>query len=111
MAEKVTKIRNDLSIVKTSRGYKWRMHDHTGAAIAASSQYYASHYAARRAAERATVRMHKWGVENKLIWATPPNTVARVGEAMQTMHGSASSAIEPQREEAKPRKRFSLFGR
>lgn len=113
MAEKKQVVRNDLDVVKTKRGHQWHIHDHMGNRIASSSQYYASSFAARRAAERAAVRMHKWAVAKQLVWATPPNTVARVGEATQHIqHGLASAAIEPKRTEVKPRKRrFGIFGR
>lgn len=122
MAENTKVTRNGLSIVKTKRGHQWRMHDHTGAVIAASTQYYASNNAAKRAAGRAAIRMHKYGVEQNLVYATPPNTVARVGEAFggrswlddDEPHGSASAAAPAAKQaEAKPepRKRFGLFGR
>lgn len=103
---KVTKIRNDLSIVKTSRGYKWRMHDHMGMAIAASSQYYASHFAARRAALRAAKRMKAWLL-------TPADGLT-VGIDPAQPHGDFSATAPAAKQaEAKPapRKRFGLFGR
>lgn len=118
MAEKTKVTRNGMGFVKTKRGWQWRMHDHTGAVIAASTQYYASQYAAKRAANRAAVRMHAYGVKAGLVYATAPNTVARVGEASQIIskaaHGNSSNAAPVAvREEAKPapRKRFGIFGR
>lgn len=118
MAEKTKVTRNGMGFVKTKRGWQWRMHDHTGAVIAASTQYYASSYAAKRAANRAAVRMHAYGVKAGLVYATPPNTVARVGEATQALskaaHGNTSTAMPAtMRTDAKPkpRKRFGIFGR
>ena len=114
MADKKVKVRNALDVVNTKRGWQWHMHDNLGNRIASSSQYYASSFAAKRAAGRAAVRMHEYGVKAGLVYATAPNTVARVGEAMAKAHGNATDAAPiAKRAEAKPapRKRFGIFGR
>lgn len=113
MAENTKVTRNGLSIVKTKRGHQWRMHDHTGAVIAASTQYYASSNAAKRAAGRAAIRMHKYGVEQNLVSVPAPEPQGNWFDD-DDAHGSvtaaapAASAAEAKPE---PRKRFGLFGR
>ena len=115
MAEQQTKEpRNELKIVKGKRGHQWWLYDHTGAVIAASSQYYASAYAAKRAANRAAVRMHAYGVKEGLLYASAPHTAARLSEGMATMaqaHGNSSASIATRREDVKPKRRFGIFGR
>jgi hypothetical protein len=109
MAENTKVTRNGLSIVKTKRGHQWRMHDHTGAVIAASSQYYASSNAAKRAANRAAIRMHKHALANGLVTlpaAEPQGNWLDEDDA----HGSVSTATPAaKRTDAKPQPR-SRFG-
>lgn len=114
MAENTKVTRNGLSIVKTKRGHQWRMHDHKGAVIAASTQYYASSNAAKRAAGRAAIRMHKYGVEQGLVTVAEPAQQGNWFDDEDDAHGSVSAAAPAAKAaEAKPepRKRFGIFGR
>lgn len=113
MAEQQTKEpRNELKIVKGKRGHQWRLYDHTGAVIAASSQYYASAYAAKRAANRAAVRMHAYAVKTGLLYENVTvASAAKAASAMAQAHGNSSASIATRREDVKPKRRFGIFGR
>lgn len=108
MADKQVKVRNALDVVNTKRGWQWHMHDHAGNRIASSSQYYASSFAAKRAAQRAAKRMQAWGTSTGVLQPTV------VGIDPAQPHGDFSATV-PAAKQAEatpaPRKRFGIFGR